>query len=59
MLPLCEKGVLQCICLEVHRYVQVTFWRAVVAKSTVIYQHRYNLHMAIIIGVTLLRLHVA
>jgi hypothetical protein len=29
-----EKGVLQCICLEMHRYVQAPFWSAGVAEST-------------------------
>ena len=39
---LCEKGVLQCICLEMHRYVQALFWSPVVAESTVMQQHRLN-----------------
>ncbi len=40
MQPLCGKGVLQCICLEMHLYVQAPFWSAVVAESTVMQQHR-------------------
>jgi hypothetical protein len=31
----CEKGVLLCICLEMHLYVQAPFWSAVVPESTV------------------------
>jgi hypothetical protein len=36
MYPLCEKGVLYCICLEMHQYVQAPFWSAVVEESNVI-----------------------
>ncbi len=35
---MCEKVVLQCICLEMHLYVQAPFWSAVVAESTVMQQ---------------------
>jgi hypothetical protein len=35
MKPLYEKGVLYCICLEMHCYVQARFWSGGIAESTV------------------------
>jgi hypothetical protein len=39
MYPLREKGVLYCICLEMHQYLQAPFWSAIVEESQVMSQH--------------------
>ncbi len=44
MQPLCGKGGLKCICLEMHPNVQALLWSAVVSESTVMQQPPFKTH---------------